>query len=128
MEGSEKPSGGSGGVWMKTRVKGIVNAPHMILEYASPKRERTDARQRPDPGREKERMKELLAPLVKEAVRRQLKEQQDYYRSRPSLAARQMEQIFGGANIEKVLAPAVSLRVYERIEERIRHEWIRKGR
>lgn len=113
---------------MKTHVKGMTAAPHMNMVYASPRREKNGAGHQPDFGREREQIKEMLVPLVKEAVQRQLKEQQDYYRSRPSLAARQLEQVFGDANIEKALTPAVSLRVYERIEERIRHEWIRKGR
>lgn len=113
---------------MKTHVKGVAAAPHMNMVYASPRREKNGAGHQPDFGREREQIKEMLVPLVKEAVQRQLKEQQDYYRSRPSLAARQLEQVFGAANIEKALTPAVSLRVYERIEERIRHEWIRKGR
>lgn len=117
-----------GGAEMRTHVKGLLIAPGMCMEYASPKRERTEAGESRDITREKERIREILLPLVKEAVQRQMKEQQDYYRTRPSLAARQMEQLFGAGNIEKSLTPAVSLRVYEKIEDRIRHEWIRKGR
>lgn len=66
--------------------------------------------------------------MAREAVQRQMKEQQEYYRSRPSLAARQMEQIFGAGSMERALAPAISVQVYEQLEDRIRREWIRKGR
>ena len=70
----------------------------------------------------------MIAPLVKEAVKKQMKEQQEYYRSRPSLAAKQVEQVFGAGNLERALTPAVYLRVYERIEDRLRREAVRKGR
>lgn len=113
---------------MKTYVKGVAVGPRVNMEYASPKGERNADVQQPNPARERERIKEMLVPLVKEAVQRQLKEQQEYYRSRPSLAAKQMEQVFGAGNMERVLIPALSLRVYERIEDRVRHELIRKGR
>ncbi|MCM1539761.1 MAG: hypothetical protein NC121_00690 [Blautia sp.] len=113
---------------MKTYIKRAVAGPPVNMEYASPKGAKPAGGQQPDPARERERIREMLTPLVKEAVQRQMKEQQEYYRSRPSLAARQMEQIFGAGNVERALTPAVSLRVYEKIEDRLRHERIRKGR
>ena len=113
---------------MKTRIKRVLTAPQVNMEYALLKGGRPENGEARDTGRERERIKEMLIPLVKEAVQRQMKEQQEYYKSRPSLAAKQLEQIFGAGNLEKTLAPAVSLRVYERIEERIRLERIRKGR
>ncbi|MCM1064957.1 MAG: hypothetical protein NC420_10900 [Eubacterium sp.] len=113
---------------MKTYIKRVAIGPPMNMEYASPKGVRAAGGQQPDPAREKERIREMLTPLVKEAVQRQMKEQQEYYRSRPSLAAKQMEQVFGAGNMERALTPAVSLRVYEKIEDRLRHEMIRKGR
>lgn len=117
-----------GGLQMKIHMKGVAAAPRVDMEYALPKSGRPEPGEPPDTGRERERIREMLLPLVKEAVQKQLREQQDYYRSRPSLAAKQLEQVFGAGNLEKALAPAVSLRVYERIEERIRQERIRKGR
>ena len=70
----------------------------------------------------------MLLPYIKEAVKKQLKEEREYYRSRPSLAAKQAEQMFGAGGLENVLVPAVTVQVYERIEEQMRREWIRKGR
>ncbi len=113
---------------MKTHVKGVAVGPRVNMEYASPNGVRNADGQQPDLTREREKLKEMFVPLVKEAVQRQLKEQQEYYRSRPSLAAKQMEQVFGAGNMERALTPALSLRVYERIEDRVRHELIRKGR
>lgn len=113
---------------MRLYVKEVVAAPRVNMEYAFPGGQKAGAGQPPDTARDRDKIRELLIPLVKEAVQKQLREQQDYYRSRPSLAAKQVEQIFGAANMEKALTPAVSLRVYEKIEERLRHERIRKGR
>lgn len=113
---------------MKTQIQSVVFAAQIPLEYALPKGQSAGSRLRPEPGREREKIREMLIPLVKETVQRQLKEQQDYYRSRPSLAARQMEQIFGAGSMERALTPVISLQVYEQLEDRIRHEWIRKGR
>lgn len=112
---------------MRTNVKAVVTAPHIHMEYASRKSVRTEDGGA-DIGKERERIKEMLIPLVKEAVQRQMKEQQDYYKSRPSLAARQMEQLFGAGSIERALTSTVSIQVYERIEERLSHERLRKGR
>ena len=113
---------------MRTQVQGVVTAAQLPMEYALPRGRSAESRPRTEPGREKEKIREMLLPMVKEAVQRQLKEQQDYYRSRPSLAARQMEQIFGAGSVERALTPAVTMQVYEQLEDRIRHEWIRKGR
>lgn len=112
---------------MKTQVKGVTPAPRVPMEYALFKNGRMSGG-RPEGGREKEKIKSLLASLVKQEVKKQLKEQQDYYKSRPSFAVKQMEQLFGRGSFERVLLPAVSGQVYEQIEERIRLEWLRKGR
>lgn len=113
---------------MRTQVKRVCTAPRMHMEYALAKSGNGKAEQQTSPEREKEKLREMVRGLVKEAVQKQLKEQQDYYKSRPSLAARQMEQMFGTGNLERMLTSAVSVRVYEQIEDHIRHEWIRKGR
>lgn len=112
---------------MRTQVKAVTPAPHVPMEYALSKSGRT-AGGRPEAGREKEKISSLLASLVKQEVKKQLKEQQDYYKSRPSFAAKQMEQMFGQGSFERVLLPAVSRQVYEQLEDRIRLEWLRKGR
>lgn len=78
---------------MRTQVKKAVCAGQETMEYALLGRRRTESSGPQEPGRE--RLKELLLPMVREAVQKQLKEQQDYYRSRPSLALRQAEQISG---------------------------------
>ena len=79
---------------MKTCVKKVSAASGIKLEYARIGDRRDEAGRLADTGWERERIKELLAPLVKEAVQKQWKEQQDYYKSRPSLAARQLGQMF----------------------------------
>ena len=90
---------------MRTQVKKAVCAGQETMEYALLGRRRTESSGPQEPGRE--RLKELLLPMVREAVQKQLKEQQDYYRSRPSLALRQAEQIFGAGIVERAIAPAV---------------------
>ena len=105
---------------MRTQVKKAVCAGQETMEYALLGRRRTESSGPQEPGRE--RLKELLLPMVREAVQKQLKEQQDYYRSRPSLALRQAEQIFGAGNVERAIAPAVSRQVYEQLEEQMREE------
>lgn len=112
---------------MKTYVLKVVAGPHVNMEYATRRSTGAESGQQPDPARERDRIRDMIIPLVKEAVRKQLKEQQEYYRSRPSLAAKQMEQVFGAGNMERALTPAISLRVYEKIEDRLRRESVRKG-
>ena len=112
---------------MKTQVKKIAAGQSVRLEYAHAGNGRAETGERPNPEREREKIREMIAVLVKQAVQKQWKEQQDYYKSRPSLAVRQMEQMFGAGNLERALAPGISFKVYEQIEERIRHEWVRKG-
>lgn len=113
---------------MKTCVLDVVVGPHENMEYATRRSAGTESRRQPDPARERDRIRDMIVPLVKEAVQKQMKEQQEYYRSRPSLAAKQIEQVFGAGNMARALTPAVSLRVYEKIEDRLRRESVRKGR
>lgn len=113
---------------MRMQVRSVVTAMQIPMVYALPRGQNADGFSRPEPGKDKEKVREMLIPLVKEAVQRQLKEQQDYYKSRPSLAARQLEQIFGAGSMERALTPAVTVQVYEQLEDRIRREWIRKSR
>lgn len=112
---------------MKTQVKTVTPAPCVPMEYALSKNGRTTGG-RPEGSREREKVSSLLASLIKQEVKKQMKEQQDYYKSRPSFAAKQMEQMFGQGSFERVLLPAVSRQVYEQLEERVRLEWLRKGR
>lgn len=111
---------------MKTLVKGVNYAPGICFEYAVSKSRRTEVGE--NSGREREKIKEMLVPVVKDMVQKQLREQQEYYKTRPSQAAKHIQQFFGAGNIERTLAPTVSVWVYEQIEERLRFEWVRKGR
>lgn len=109
-------------------IKTIIFETHGIpLEYAQPGNGAGRA-EHVDWSREREKLKESLIPFIKESVQRQLREEREYYKSRPSLAAKHMEQIFGTGSVEHALLPRVTSQVYERIEERIRQESIRKGR
>ncbi len=114
---------------MRTQVKEI----HMVSEgicrdYALPGRREADRPEKTDWDREREKMKGMLLPFVKETVKKQLKEEREYYHSRPSMAAKQLENIFGRENLENMLVPSVTLQVYDRLEECARREWARKGR
>lgn len=112
---------------MKTQVKGVKPAARLPMEYALPQRVELRAALQGE-GRDREKIKEMLMPLVKEAVQKQLQKQQEFYKSRPSMAVKQIEQVFGAGSLGKTLAPAVSRQVYEQMEDRLRHEWVRKGR
>lgn len=110
-------------------IKSIIYEAHSIhLEYARPGGSAAAKTESIDLSREREKLKESLLPFVKEAVQKQLKEEREYYKSRPSLAAKHMEQVFGAGNVEQAFLPRVTSQIYERIEERIRQESIRKGR
>lgn len=112
---------------MKTQVQPVKLSMGPRLEYALPRGRGSEGRGRQEPGIDRGKLREMLTAMAREAVQRQMKEQQEYYRSRPSLAARQMEQIFGAGSMERALTPAISIQVYEQLEDRIRREWIRKG-
>lgn len=98
-----------------------------VLEYARPGGG-MGRRESPNWGREREKLKESLIPFVRESVQKLLREERAYYRSRPSMAAKYMEQVFGVDHMENALVPGIALRVYERVEERMRLESVRKGR
>lgn len=114
---------------MSTQVKAIRIASEGICrDYVLPGRREAEGREKIDWDRERERMKTTILSFVKEAVKKQLKEEQEYYRSRPTMAAKQLESIFGRGQLENMLLPTVTLQVYDRLEENIRREWVRKGR
>ncbi|MCM1192403.1 MAG: hypothetical protein NC123_10790 [Butyrivibrio sp.] len=73
---------------------------------------------------EREKLKEALLPFVREAVKKQLKDEKEYYRSRPSLAARQLEGVLSQGQ----LVPVLTGQVCDRVEQQIRLERIRKSR
>lgn len=113
---------------MKTRVQRVfVVSEEICREYATSKRGMEKGSDKTDWGREREKMKEMLLPFVKETVKKQLKEEREYYKSRPSLAAKQAESILGAGNIENALVRGMAGRVYAQMEEHMRYEWIRKG-
>lgn len=114
---------------IKTQVKAITIDTRLItLEYARTAAQTDGRMEKTDWSREREKMKDMLLPFIKEAVKKQFKEEREYYKTRPSLAAKQLENIFGSGQLENTLIPTVTCQVYEQIEERMRHEWTRKGR
>lgn len=111
------------------RVKEVrITSESICRDYALPGGRGAGIREKIDWDRERERMKTMLLPFVKETIKKQLKEEQEYYRSRPSMAAKQLENTFGRGTLESMLIPSVTLQVYERLEESVRREWVRKGR
>lgn len=114
---------------ISTQVKGIhVASEGLCRDYAFPGRREADRPERIDWDREREKMKTMLLPFVKETIKKQMKEEQEYYRSRPTMAAKQLENTFGRGTFENMLVPSVTLQVYDRLEENVRREWVRKGR
>ena len=105
-----------------------ISSEGICRDYALPGRRGADRQEKPDWDREREKMKGMLLPFVKEMIKKQLKEEQEYYRSRPTMAAKQLENTFGRGALENVLLPSVTRQVYERLEEDLRREWVRKGR
>lgn len=113
---------------IKMKIKSVIyDSQGICFEYARPGSGGGRTKEI-DWAKEREKMKEALLPFVKEAVRKQLKEEREYYKSRPSLAAKHMEQVFGANRPESVLVSGVALRVYEKVEERLRLDAMRKGR
>ena len=113
---------------IKTQILQVVPAREGICrEYASPRGKQEKNQEKTDWNREREKMKEMLLPFIKEAVKKQLREEREYYKSRPTMAAKQAESIFGVGNLENAMARGVAGRVYGQLEERLRREWIRKG-
>ena len=98
----------------------------MALEYAQNSDGLRKGAGEGDFGREREKIKEQLMPFIREAVKKQLREERDYYKSRPSLAAKQYEGLFQ-AGLGNSLVPAVSRHVFGVLEEQMRREWLRKG-
>lgn len=110
---------------MRIRVKPVlVDSENICREYALPGRSPGGKQEKADRSREREQMKEALLPFVKEAVKKQMKEEREYYRSRPSLAARQLESFFGQGQ----LVSALTGQVCEQLEQRFRYERLRRGR
>lgn len=110
---------------MKVQVRPVlVDMTNVCREHAAPGHGFTGTQEKVDWGRERDRMKEALLPFVREAVKKQLKEEREYYRSRPSLAARQLESTFGQGQV----VSALTVRVCEQVELRLRHERLRRGR
>lgn len=112
-------------IGMKIQVRPVlVDSDSICREYAAFSCYPGGTREKADWGRERAKMKEALLPFVREAVKKQMKEEREYFRSRPSLAARQFESIFGQGQIISTL----TYRVCEQMEQQLRHERLRKGR
>lgn len=111
----------------KMKIKSVVyDSQGICFEYARPGGGGGRTKEI-DWAKERDKMKEALLPFVKEAVRKQLKEEREYYKSRPSLAAKHLEQVFGANRPESVLVSGVALQVYEKVEERLRLNAMRRG-
>lgn len=98
----------------------LVDEESRCREYAGFGGRRGGRQEKPD--QEREKLKESLLPFVREAVKKQLKEERDYYRSRPSMAARQLEGILGQGQLLQVVAEQVC----SQVEKRMRLERIRR--
>ena len=112
-------------IGMKIQVRPVLlDAGSICREYAAFRCYPGGNQEKVDWGRERTKIKEALLPFVREAVKKQMKEEREYFRSRPSLAARQFESIFGQEQIISTL----TYRVCEQMEQQLRHERLRKGR
>lgn len=99
----------------------LADSESVCREYARPGSRAPQRQEKPDSRRERDKMKETLLPLVREAVKKQLKEEREYYRSRPSQAARQLEGVLGQGQ----MIPVIAGRVCEQVERRMRLERLR---
>ena len=110
---------------MKTRVMPVCrDSESMCREYAGFRSRSVQRQEKVDFKAEREKMKEALLPFVRETVKKQVKEEREYYRSRPSLAAKQLEGVLGQGQLVPILAGQVC----DRLERQIRLERIRKNR
>lgn len=110
---------------MKTQVMPVCrDSESMCREYAGFRSRSAQMREKVDFKAEREKMKDALLPFVRETVKKQLKEEREYYRSRPSLAARQLEGVLGQGQLVPILAGQVC----DRMERQIRLERIRKNK
>lgn len=108
-----------------TRVMPVCRDSESICrEYAGFRSRSAQRQEKIDFKAEREKMKEALIPFVRETVKKQLKEEREYYRSRPSLAARQLEGVLGQGQ----LLPTLTGQVCDRVERQIRLERIRKSK
>lgn len=101
-----------------------MDSESVCRDYGEPGLKAVPRQEKRDFKAEREKMKEALLPFVRETVKKQLKEEREYYRSRPSLAARQMESVLGQGQLVPILAGQVC----ERVERQLRLERIRKAK
>lgn len=114
---------------MKMHINRIVYDTYSVrLVYAGKTGGSAGGGHQPDWNGEREKLKEQLLPYIRETVKKQFKEEREYYKTRPSLAAKQLESIFGAGRVESVLLPKVADQVYGQLEDRMRREMVRKGR
>lgn len=110
---------------MRTRVLPVcADSESICREYAGFGSRQTLRQDKTDLKSERDKMKEALLPFVREAVKKQMKEEREYYRSRPSLAARQLEGVLGQGQ----LVPILTGQVCDRVERQLKLERIRKGK
>ena len=117
MIGVRKPMG--------ARIRPVcMDSETVCREYAGRGGPSVGRQDKPDFRQEREKMKEALLPFVRETVKKQLREEREYYRSRPSMAAKQLEGVLGQGQ----LVATVTRQVCRQVEEHIRLERIRRGR
>lgn len=110
---------------MKTRVMPVCgDTESLCREFAGFGSHPARRQEKVDLKAEREKLKEALLPFVRETVKKQLKEEREYYRSRPSQAVRQLEGVLGQGQLVQVLTGQVC----DRVEQQIRLERIRKNK
>lgn len=77
--------------------------------------------------RELEKLKGSLQSFIRESIKKQLKEERDYYKSRPAQAAKYYGDMLG-QGLKGDMVDSVTEKVYSRMENHMRYEWVRRGR
>lgn len=99
-----------------------------VLVYAGKGNKKGAETECRNPYREREQIKEWLKPWVNELVQKQMKAEREYYKSRPGLAAKQFGSLIRPEYMQTAFMSALSRSVYDRLEEKLHEEKIRKGR
>lgn len=114
---------------MLTMLPMICRQETVKLEYAYKSGCRREKEQKkPDVNKDREQLKTFLYPWIQETLQKLLKEERDYYKSRPSLAARHYGSFFQATSMQRMLLNTMSGEVYAQVKERMRLESIRKGK
>lgn len=99
----------------------------MVLVYAQKGENPRRIQEGEELKREFERLKGSLQGFIRDSVKKQLKEERDYYKSRPAQAAKYYGDMLGDG-FRQNITNSVTAGVYSRIETQMRYEWMRRGR